>query len=74
MVDVLRDQVEYLREQLGEEREARRRADMLLARLAEANAALAGEVRELTAPGRPLDGPETDAEASEDARSPAPTR
>lgn len=67
LVDVLRDQVEYLREQLGEEREARRRADMLLARLAEANASMAGQIRELTAPKEPLDEPEAVAEASEGA-------
>ncbi len=59
LVDALRDQVEYLRGQLGEEREARRRADMLLARLTEANATLAGQVRELTAAPVPRDESET---------------
>ena len=67
LVETLEDQVEYLREQLGEEREARRRADMLLARLAEANASMAGQIRELTAPEKPLDSPETGVEASEGA-------
>ncbi len=62
LVNVLRDQVEYLREQLGEEREARRRADMLLARLSEANASMAGQIRELTAPPGPRAEPETVAE------------
>jgi excisionase family DNA binding protein len=74
LVDVLRDQVEYLRDQLGEEREARRRADMLLARLTEANATLAGQVRELTAPTGTPHGPQGGAEASEGADGPeAPT-
>ncbi len=67
LVDVLRDQVEYLREQLGEEREARRRADMLLARLAEANASMAGQIRELTAPEGGPGVPQSGAEASEGA-------
>ena len=61
LVESLEDQVEYLRDQLGEEREARRRADMLLARLAEANASMAREIRELAAPERSPDGPELDA-------------
>lgn len=65
LVDSLRDQVEYLRDQLGEEREARRRADMLLARLAEANASMAGQIRELTAPDQGLQEPESVVEASE---------
>ena len=73
LVDSLQNQVEYLREQLGEEREARRRADMLLARLAEANASMAGQIRELTAPEGPPDGPETEAGGVRlPCRAPAP--
>lgn len=64
LVDSLRDQVEYLRDQLGEEREARRRADMLLARLAEANASMAGQIRELTAPDQGPHEPESVVEPS----------
>lgn len=64
LVDSLQDQVEYLRDQLGEEREARRRADMLLARLAEANASMAGQIREITAPDQGLQEPESVVEAS----------
>ncbi len=62
LVEVLEEQNAYLREQLGEEREARRRADMLLARLAEANASMAGQIRELTAPDQGAHGPESGAE------------
>jgi DNA-binding Lrp family transcriptional regulator len=66
LVDSLQDQIEYLREQLAEEREARRRADTLLARLTEANASMAGQIRELTAPQRPPDEPEAGAEDAEE--------
>ena len=50
LVEVLREQAEYLREQLAEEREARRRADTIIAQLTQANAALAARVPELEAP------------------------
>jgi len=46
----LQDQVRYLRSVLQEERDARRRADMIIAQLAQANAALAQRVPELQAP------------------------
>jgi excisionase family DNA binding protein len=46
-IDELREQVRYLREMLDEERDARRRADMIIAQLARTNAALAGRVPEL---------------------------
>src|SRR5215210_5214951 len=49
LVEVLRDQVGHLRSQLAEEREARRRADTIIAQLAQANAALAARVPELEA-------------------------
>lgn len=73
LVEVLEDQNAYLREQLGEEREARRRADMLLARLAEANASMAGQIRELTAPDRGPGEPESVPEASEVVEPPSDT-
>ncbi|MDP9486613.1 MAG: helix-turn-helix domain-containing protein [Actinomycetota bacterium] len=66
LVDSLEDQIRYLREQLAEEREARRRADTLLARLTEANASMAHQIRELTAPERPPDEAGTDAEDAEE--------
>ena len=49
LVEVLREQAEYMREQLAEEREARRRADTIIAQLTQANAALAARVPELEA-------------------------
>jgi hypothetical protein len=54
-IDELREQVRHLREMLDEERDARRRADMIIAQLARTNAALAGRVPELD--GEP-DNPE----------------
>ena len=50
LVDSLLDQVSYMREQLAEEREARRRADTIIAQLTHANATLAQRVPELEAP------------------------
>ncbi len=46
-IDELREQVRHLREMLDQERDARRRADMIIAELARTNAALAGRVPEL---------------------------
>jgi hypothetical protein len=43
-IDELREQVRHLRKMLDEERDARRRADMIIAQLARTNAALAGRV------------------------------
>jgi hypothetical protein len=45
----LQDQVEELRSVLQEERDARRRADMIIAQLSQANASLAARVPELEA-------------------------
>jgi len=53
LVEDLREQVHYLRSILNEEREARRRADMIIAQLTQANAALAQRVPELEAPASP---------------------
>jgi excisionase family DNA binding protein len=49
----LREQVSYLRRQLDEEREARRRADTIIAQLARANEEQARTIRELEAPAEP---------------------
>jgi excisionase family DNA binding protein len=46
----LRDQVSYLRSVLKEEKDARRRADTIIAQLTRANAALAARAPELEAP------------------------
>jgi hypothetical protein len=61
VVEDLREQVHYLRSILNEEREARRRADMIIAQLTQANAALAAKVPELEppAPPEPREEPDT---------------
>jgi len=46
----LREQIAYLRRQLDEERDARRRADMILAQLSQANAEQARTIRAIEAP------------------------
>jgi excisionase family DNA binding protein len=50
LVEVLTDQVEHLREQLAEEREARRRADTIIAQLAQSNEEQARTIRAIEAP------------------------
>jgi hypothetical protein len=67
LVEVLKEQAEYLRGQLAEEREARRRADTIIAQLTQANAALAARVPELEAPSESRDEPETVEEEPEGA-------
>jgi hypothetical protein len=73
LVGELRARVEDLREQLAEEREARRRADTIIAQLARANEEQARAIRELEAPASsepPSDepgAPETAAEEPERA-------
>jgi hypothetical protein len=64
LVESLQDQVHYLRSVLKEEREARRRADTIIAQLTQANAALSSRVPELPpAPSQePSQLPVTDAE------------
>jgi hypothetical protein len=49
-LDAYKDQVTYLRSSLDEEREARRRADTIIAQLTQANAALTQRIPELEAP------------------------
>ena len=64
-IDELKDQIDYLRDQLAEEREARRRADTIIAQLTQANATLAARIPELEAPSEPHESNETVAEASD---------
>ena len=58
-----------LREQLAEEREARRRADTIIAQLTQANATLAARIPELEAPSEPRQPPDGGAG---DTDTPAP--
>ncbi len=62
LVDSLLDQVAYMREQLAEEREARRRADTIIAQLTQANAEQARTIRELEPPPETRDARETASE------------
>jgi chromosome segregation ATPase len=71
LVEVLREQAEYLRGQLAEEREARRRADTIIAQLTQANATLAARVPELEAPQEHLQEHSEAAETVEEAPSEA---
>jgi hypothetical protein len=64
LVGELRARVEDLREQLAEEREARRRADTIIAQLARASEEQARTSRELEAPSEP---PSDEREAPEKA-------
>ena len=71
----LREQVHHLREILAEERDARRRADTILAQLTQTNAALAQRVPELLeAPSERTGGPETAAEEPEGSAPPGHRR
>ncbi len=67
LVESLLDQLAYMREQLAEEREARRRADTIMAQLSQANAEQARTIRALEAPQDARDephGPETVSETT----------
>jgi excisionase family DNA binding protein len=70
LVEDLREQVRYLRSILSEEREARRRADTIIAQLTQANAALTQRIpeieapREQEAPQEPPRGPQSAAEGA----------
>jgi hypothetical protein len=55
-IEELREQVRHFREILNDERDARRRADTIIAQLTQANAALAARMPEIEAPEEP---PET---------------
>jgi hypothetical protein len=67
LVEDLREQVHYLRSILNEEREARRRADMIIAQLTQANAALAAKVPELEASQETRGDPKSTSEEPERA-------
>ncbi len=64
-IEELKDQIAYLRDQLSEEREARRRADTIIAQLSQANATLAARIPELEAPTVPREPPDSADEASD---------
>ena len=65
LVESLLEQVAYMREQLAEEREARRRADTIMAQLSQANAEQARTIRALEAPRDEPQPPETAAASPE---------
>jgi hypothetical protein len=67
LLEELRDRVRSLERRLDEERESRRRADMIIAQLTQANAALATKVPELEASQEARGGPESVAEETERA-------
>jgi DNA repair exonuclease SbcCD ATPase subunit len=71
ITEELRDRIRYLERQVEEEREARRRADTILAQLSAANAEQARTIRALEAPAETppeeRESPETAAEASDSA-------
>jgi hypothetical protein len=71
-VEDLREQVAYLRRQLDEEREARRRADTILVQLSAANAEQARTIRAIEAPAseEAAEAAETVEEAPERAEQP----
>ena len=71
LVESLLEQVAYMREQLAEEREARRRADTIMAQLSQANAEQARTILALEAPRDEPQTPETAAEESEGTETPA---
>jgi excisionase family DNA binding protein len=62
--------IRVLSEQLESEREARRRADTIIAQLTQANATLAARVPELEAPQTPPEAPETATENPEGEEQP----
>jgi hypothetical protein len=64
-IEELREQVHHFREILNDERDARRRADTIIAQLTQANAALATRVPELEAPQEPPGAPESVVEEPE---------
>ncbi len=70
LVESLLDQLAYMREQLAEEREARRRADTIMAQLSQANAEQARTIRALETPRDEPRAPETPVETSEDVDAP----
>ncbi len=78
LIEEMRGRIDDLRDQLSEEREARRRADAIIMQLSRANAALADRLPELEAapsqeasPGTPHQ-PETAPQDADEASSPRP--
>ncbi len=71
LVESLIDQLAYMREQLAEEREARRRADTIIAQLTHANATLAQRVPELEAATEQREGHVTASQEAEKGTSPS---
>jgi hypothetical protein len=73
LVESLLDQLAYMREQLAEEREARRRADTIMAQLSQANAEQARTTgaRGSTGCTRRAHGPETVSETTASTDTPA---
>jgi excisionase family DNA binding protein len=68
----LREQIAYLRRQLAEERDARRRADMILAQLSQANSEQARTIRAIEAPQNTSEASEPGEEQQgRDLRAPA---
>ncbi len=63
-VEEMRARIEDLRDQLAEEREARRRADTIIMQLTQANASLASRVPELEAPQGAQDGAQRPADTT----------
>jgi excisionase family DNA binding protein len=78
LVEDLREQVRYLRSILSEEREARRRADTIIAQLTQANAALTQRIPEIEAPRQkeapqePLGDPQSAGEGRRSGEQPRP--
>ncbi len=72
LVEVLTDQVAYLRDQLDQEREARRRADMIIAQLTQATSNLTDRLRELEAPAQPPTPSQASEEAAQEPAEAAP--
>ena len=72
LVEVLTDQVSYLRSQLSEEREARRRADTIIAQLTQTNTQLSSRVLELDAPADPSAPPQRNETAAQDSANGSP--
>ncbi len=70
----LKDQIDYLRGQLAEERDARRRADTIIAQLTQADATLAGRVPELEALSESSESPETDSEEADKGAAAPPAK
>jgi hypothetical protein len=65
-----RERIRYLERQVEEEREARRRAETILAQLSAANAEQARMIRAIEAPQEATDAAETVEEAPERAEDP----